>query len=371
MAQVALAGVRKVYDNGYVAVENASFDIADGELMVLVGPSGCGKSTLLRMIAGLETVSSGTIKIGDRVVNDVEPRQRDVAMVFQRSDHTPHNPVHVPPKQRDIAMVFQNYALYPHMSVYDNMAFGLKLRHLPKQEMDDRVRAAAAVLGLEKVLDRKPRQLSGGQRQRVALGRALVREPAAFLLDEPLSNLDAKLRLQTRAEIAKLHQRLRATMIYVTHDQVEAMTLGNRIVVLDAGKIQQIDTPLNLYREPANRFVAGFIGSPPMNFFEGRIEDGRFVADELTIPLARAPRQGPITLGIRPEHVSIGPGARFMLDLVEPIGNEVFVYASAGQNHVVARVAPQELPRVGEPISLAFDASHLHFFDAATGVRIR
>src|SRR5256886_9102377 len=285
MARVALAGVRKVYDNGFVAVENATFDIHDGELMVLVGSSGCGKSTLLRMIAGLETVSSGTIAIGDRLVNDVPPKQRDVAMVFQRSDHTPHHPVHIPPKQRDIAMVFQNYALYPHMSVYDNMAFGLKLRHLSKEEIDQRVRRSASMLGLETVLARKPRQLSGGQRQRVALGRALVREPAAFLLDEPLSNLDAKLRLQTRAEIARLHQRLTATMIYVTHDQIEAMTLGQRIVVLDAGRIQQIDTPLNLYRQPANRFVAGFIRSPPMDFIEGG-------------------RPG-VTLGIRPEHITI------------------------------------------------------------------
>jgi len=368
MARVALAGVRKVYDNGHVAVEDATFEIADGELMVLVGPSGCGKSTLLRMIAGLEAVTSGTISIGDRVVNDVPPKQRDVAMVFQRHDHP--NFIFVPPKQRDIAMVFQNYALYPHMSVYDNMGFGLKLRHLAKSEIDQRVRRAASMLGLEPVLDRKPKQLSGGQRQRVALGRALVREPAAFLLDEPLSNLDAKLRLQTRAEIARLHQRLDATMIYVTHDQIEAMTLGDRIVVLDAGKIQQIDMPLNLYREPANRFVAGFIGSPPMNFLEGRINDGRFVAGSLTVPLARTPRQGPIAMGIRPEHVSIGAGTQFTLDLIEPIGNEVFVYASAGDHHVVARVAPQELPAIGSPITLGFDPAHLHFFDAQSGKRI-
>ncbi|HYS53139.1 MAG TPA: ATP-binding cassette domain-containing protein [Thermoanaerobaculia bacterium] len=370
MARVALAGVRKVYDNGYVAVENASFDIHDGEFMVFVGPSGSGKSTLLRMIAGLETVSSGTITIGERVVNDVPPKQRDVAMVFQRSDHTPHNPVHVPPKARDIAMVFQNYALYPHMSVYDNMAFGLKLRHLSKKEIDDRVGKAASMLGLDQVLDRKPRQLSGGQRQRVALGRALVREPAAFLLDEPLSNLDAKLRLQTRAEIAQLHQRLAATMIYVTHDQIEAMTLGDRIVVLDQGKIQQIDKPLNLYREPANRFVAGFIGSPPMNFLEGHISDSRFTSNALTIPLARPPRQGAIVLGVRPEHVEIGTGTNFRLDLVEPIGNEMFIYASGGNHHIVARVAPQELPRVGSPLALSFDPAHLHFFDAQSGARI-
>jgi multiple sugar transport system ATP-binding protein len=326
MARVALAGVRKVYDNGYVAVENATFEIKDGELMVLVGPSGCGKSTLLRMIAGLESISSGTISIGDRVVNDVEP------------------------KQRDIAMVFQNYALYPHMSVYENMAFGLKLRHVSKKEIDDRVRRAADMLGLDKVLDRKPKQLSGGQRQRVALGRALVREPAAFLLDEPLSNLDAKLRLQTRAEIARLHQRLAATMIYVTHDQIEAMTLGDRIVVLDAGKIQQIDTPLNLYRHPANRFVAGFIGSPPMNFIDDY-------------------KPG-VTLGIRPEHISIGSGDAYTLDLVEPIGNEIFVYASTNGHQVVARVPPQDLPPIGSRIAMNFDRSQLHYFDTATGARI-
>ena len=374
MARVALAGVRKVYDNGFVAVENATFDILDGELMVLVGPSGCGKSTLLRMIAGLETVTSGTITIGDRVVNDVEPKQRDVAMVFQRSDHTPHNPVHVPPKQRDIAMVFQSYALYPHMSVYDNMAFGLMLRHLSKPEIDERVRRAASMLGLEKVLDRKPRQLSGGQRQRVALGRALVREPAAFLLDEPLSNLDAKLRLQTRAEIARLHQRLAATMIYVTHDQIEAMTLGNRIVVLDAGRIQQIDTPLNLYRHPANRFVAGFMGSPPMNFIEGKIEQGRFVANDGSIAVAvLESRPGTIVLGIRPEHILIGrngTSATFTLDLVEPVGNEMFIYASAGGNQIVARVPPQEMPKIGRPIDLTFDPASMHFFDPQSGARI-
>jgi len=375
MARVALAGVRKVYDNGFVAVENATFDIHDGELMVLVGPSGCGKSTLLRMIAGLETVTSGTITIGDRVVNDVEPKQRDVAMVFQRSDHTPHNPVHVPPKQRDIAMVFQNYALYPHMSVYDNMAFGLKLRHLSKEAIDERVRRAASMLGLEKVLDRKPRQLSGGQRQRVALGRALVREPAAFLLDEPLSNLDAKLRLQTRAEIARLHQRLTATMIYVTHDQIEAMTLGQRIVVLDAGRIQQIDTPLNLYRHPANRFVAGFIGSPPMNFIEGRVDDGRFMANDgsIAVPVRQIAKRGPVVLGIRPEHIMIGrngTSATFTLDLIEPVGNEVFVYASAGGNQIVARVPPQDMPQIGKPINLTFDPASLHFFDPESGTRI-
>jgi multiple sugar transport system ATP-binding protein len=345
MAGVTLDHLTKKYGE-VTAVNDLNIQIRDQEFLVLVGPSGCGKSTALRMIAGLEEITGGDLYIGDRRVNDVAP------------------------KDRDIAMVFQSYALYPHMSVYDNMAFGLKLRHLSKNEIDERVRRAASMLGLEQVLDRKPKQLSGGQRQRVALGRALVREPAAFLLDEPLSNLDAKLRLQTRAEIAKLHQRLTAPMIYVTHDQIEAMTLGERIVVLDAGKIQQIDAPLKLYREPANRFVAGFIGSPPMNFLEGRIEDGRFISEGLTMTLPRVPRQGPIVLGIRPEHVGVGPGPTFTLDLVEPIGNEMFIYASMGATHVVARVAPQELPKVGSPIELSFDETHLHFFDGATGLRL-
>jgi multiple sugar transport system ATP-binding protein len=261
------------------------------------------------------------------------------------------------------------------MSVYDNMAFGLKLRHLSKEEIDERVRRAASMLGLEKVLDRKPRQLSGGQRQRVALGRALVREPAAFLLDEPLSNLDAKLRLQTRAEIARLHQRLTATMIYVTHDQIEAMTLGERIVVLDAGRIQQIDTPLNLYRHPANRFVAGFIGSPPMNFIEGRVDDGRFVANDgsIALPVRQIAKRGPVVLGIRPEHIMIGrngTSATFTLDLIEPVGNEVFVYATAGGNQIVARVPPQDMPQIGRPIDLTFDAKSLHFFEPESGARM-
>src|SRR5687768_10301537 len=250
MANVRLHGVRKIYqDGGHVAVHGVDLEVADGEFVVLVGPSGCGKSTTLRMIAGLESITAGSLYIGDRLVNDV------------------------PPKDRDIAMVFQNYALYPHMSVRENLAFALRLRKLPQSEIDRRVQRAADTLGLEQVLDRKPRQLSGGQRQRVAVGRAIVREPAVFLFDEPLSNLDAKLRVQTRREIAKLHRDLGATMIYVTHDQVEAMTLGDRIVVMNAGRVQQVDTPLALYDRPANRFVAGFIGSPAMNFIEGAIAD--------------------------------------------------------------------------------------------------
>src|SRR5213592_1232583 len=284
MATVTFDHVTKAYADGTVAVKDLDLLIKDGEFLVLVGPSGCGKTTALRCLAGLEEITAGQIKIDARVVN------------------------RVPPKDRNIAMVFQSYALYPHMTVFDNLAFGLDL---------------------EKLLDRKPRALSGGQRQRVALGRAIVREPAAFLLDEPLSNLDAKLRLQTRAEIARLHQRLKATMIYVTHDQIEAMTLGDRIVVLDAGKIQQIDTPLNLYRRPANRFVAGFIGSPPMNFIDG-VRPG-------------------VTLGVRPEHITIGSGPKYTLDLVEPVGNEMFVYASNNGQTIVARVPPQDLPAIGAP----------------------
>ena len=249
MATVRLDNVRKVYDNGKVAVAGASFAVADGELLVLVGPSGCGKTTLLRAIAGLENVTSGSIAIDGRVVNDLAPRERDIAMVFQ------------------------NYALYPHMTVAANLAFGLKLRGHPRAEIEKRVADAARMLGLEDLLQARPRQLSGGQRQRVALGRALVREPKVFLLDEPLSNLDAKLRVAMRVEIARLHQRLGATMIYVTHDQIEAMTLGQRIVVLNDGEIQQIDTPMRLYEQPANLFVAGFLGSPAMNFFRGRVRD--------------------------------------------------------------------------------------------------
>ncbi|MGH7563253.1 MAG: ABC transporter ATP-binding protein [Gemmatimonadota bacterium] len=391
MAAVRLEGVRKIYRNGseFVAVHGADLEIADGELLVMVGPSGCGKSTILRMIAGLESISAGRLYIDDRLVNDV------------------------PPKERDIAMVFQNYALYPHMSVHDNLAFGLKLRKMAKDEIGERVREAAGILGLDAILDRKPRQLSGGQRQRVALGRAIVRHPKVVLFDEPLSNLDAKLRVQMRTELARIHRRLGATMIYVTHDQVEAMTLGERIVVLDAGRIQQVDAPLALYERPVNLFVAGFIGSPAMNFFAGSIVDQdasaeqdapaggeasphairgngvRFQAAggafdlELDGERARALeawRGREVTLGVRPEHVHVADGAtesgiaagpgRFVLDVVEPMGNEVFVHARAGDHPVVARVAPQPLPEPGSEIGFAFHPARLHFFDAETGVAI-
>ncbi len=366
MANVRLEGVRKIYqDGGHVAVHSVDLEVADGEFVVLVGPSGCGKSTTLRMIAGLESITAGRLYIGDRLVNDV------------------------PPKERDIAMVFQNYALYPHMSVRENLAFALKLRRLPAAEIDTRVRRAAETLGLMDVLDRKPRQLSGGQRQRVAVGRAIVRDPEVFLFDEPLSNLDAKLRVQTRREIAKLHRELGATMIYVTHDQVEAMTLGDRIVVMNAGRVQQVDSPLALYDRPANRFVAGFIGSPAMNFVEGSVSsDGgsrSFVSADgaITIPLpdlvaSSAGANVPVVFGIRPEEVEVGgadggrPGSiPARVDLVEPLGNETFVHASVGTHVVTARFAGRDLPALGSPVGLRVDPLKAHWFDAGTGLSLR
>jgi multiple sugar transport system ATP-binding protein len=366
MASVTLENIRKEYDNGFVAVHDASFEIHDGEFVVLVGPSGCGKSTTLRMIAGLESISGGTLRIGDRVVNEVAP------------------------KDRDIAMVFQNYALYPHLSIYDNMAFGLKLRKYPKDEIDRRVKDVAQKLGLDQVLDRKPKALSGGQRQRVALGRAIVREPQVFLFDEPLSNLDAKLRVEMRKEIAGLHRDLAATMVYVTHDQVEAMTMGDRIVVLKDGHVQQIAPPLTLYNTPANRFVAGFIGSPSMNFVEGRLE-GRGTGAAFSAPGVHATLQGTlasevqgslgqaVTLGIRPEDLYVAgtvpegrPTAPLDLDLdaVEPMGNEIVLYASRAGVEVVARVEPQAVPEPGQPVALVMDLGKVHLFDAESGVSL-
>ncbi|HEX5960496.1 MAG TPA: sn-glycerol-3-phosphate ABC transporter ATP-binding protein UgpC [Rhodanobacteraceae bacterium] len=365
MASVRLDKVRKVYDNGKVAVAGASFTVADGELLVLVGPSGCGKTTLLRALAGLETVTSGSIEIDGRVVNELAPRQRDIAMVFQ------------------------NYALYPHMTVAGNLAFGLKLRGHPRAEIEQRIANAARTLGLEGLLDARPRRLSGGQRQRVALGRALVREPKVFLLDEPLSNLDAKLRVAMRVEIARLHQRLHATMVYVTHDQIEAMTLGQRIVVLNEGGIQQVDTPMNLYEKPANLFVAGFLGSPAMNFFRGRLRDDASALDMdgAVLPLAgRWPAGLPpdslrgreLVLGLRPEHLQCASAdtppslARFdaLLEVTEPVGNEVFLNLRMGTLGLVARVPPQALPAHGATLQLAFDPAHLHAFEAASSLRI-
>jgi multiple sugar transport system ATP-binding protein len=367
MARVKLEGLRKVYDNEVVAVHNSSFEVSDGEFVVLVGPSGCGKSTMLRMIAGLESITEGTLRIGDRVVNDV------------------------PPKDRDIAMVFQNYALYPHMTVFENMAFGLKLRKFPKDEIRKRVEQAADILGIHEIIDRKPKQLSGGQRQRVAVGRAIVRKPQVFLFDEPLSNLDAKLRVQMRTEISKLHRQLGATMIYVTHDQVEALTMGDRIVVLRDGHIQQIDRPLDLYGKPRNRFVGGFIGSPAMNFIDGKIirdEGLKFRAmgnaftlrlDEVRIENLERYDGREVVLGIRPEDIYVANSAYvpeavaetdFLLDVTEPMGNEIFLYARTLDHEVVARVAPQRLPEPGQSVRLALDLSKLHFFDSESELAV-
>ena len=386
MAKVELEKVSKVYAGGVKAVNAIDLSIRDQEFVVLVGPSGCGKSTTLRMVAGLEEISDGAIRIGDRIVNDVQP------------------------KDRDIAMVFQNYALYPHMSVYKNMAFGLKLRRMPKAQIHERVMAAAKTLDIEHLLERKPKALSGGQRQRVAVGRAIVREPAAFLFDEPLSNLDAKLRVTTRAELKRLHQRLRTTTIYVTHDQEEAMTLGDRIVCMKDGLIQQADTPLNTYNFPANRFVAGFIGMPPMNFFDGTIhsENGQLTFEEgslknaktvggadpddpvvavgdLTLPgngfklpvpdrlaAALAGRVGShVVMGIRPEHFGLTPdgggsgGAAIdvVASVVEPLGNDMDLYMSTPlHEHVVGRVPARQGVEFGKTIRVWVDLERVYFF---------
>ncbi|HAI93809.1 MAG TPA: sn-glycerol-3-phosphate ABC transporter ATP-binding protein UgpC [Xanthomonadaceae bacterium] len=359
MASVQFEGVRKVYENGQVAIPGASFEIADGELMVLVGPSGCGKSTLLRMVAGLEEISGGTLRIGERVVNDVAP------------------------KDRNIAMVFQSYALYPHMTVAENLAFGLKLRGHPKDEVAQRVKTVADMLGLGPVMDKLPKAMSGGQRQRVALGRALVRKPAVFLLDEPLSNLDAKLRATVRTEIAALHRQLGTTMIYVTHDQVEAMTLGQRIVVLKDGQVQQIDTPMNLYDRPANLFVAGFLGSPAMNVLRGTlVRDGELallrMSDGKVLPLAHAfPAERfdkDILVGIRPERLLPAESGEAAFDArieaIEAIGNETFVHLRLGEEKLVSRMPPRELPGIGQSLPMAVHARHLHYFDPETELRL-
>ncbi|HEX6048891.1 MAG TPA: sn-glycerol-3-phosphate ABC transporter ATP-binding protein UgpC [Gemmatimonadaceae bacterium] len=368
MARLTLDRVRKVYGAADVAVHDATFEVRDGEFMVLVGPSGCGKSTTLRMVAGLESISGGEIRLGERVINDV------------------------PPSERDIAMVFQSYALYPHMSVRENMAFALRLRKLPRDAIAQRVNDAAEMLGLETVLDRLPKALSGGQRQRVAIGRAIVRQPQAFLFDEPLSNLDAKMRVQMRREISSLQHRLGVTTVYVTHDQVEAMTMGDRIVVMNRGRIQQIDTPLGLYDRPTNLFVAGFIGSPAINLLDGVVARGdggyefRAAGGEITLPVPSqlAERLVPyagrrVIAGARPEILYLegsprpaGPFGRVRLPLaaVEPLGNEVLVYARAGTQEITARVVPQPLPAEGEPVELLVDVSRVHWFDPDTEQRI-
>ncbi|MGH7996478.1 MAG: ABC transporter ATP-binding protein [Opitutaceae bacterium] len=378
MAQVVLENLVKAYPDKHGrpvrAVNRISLAVADREFMVLLGPSGCGKTSTLRMIAGLEEITSGTVRIGDRVVNDI------------------------PPKDRDIAMVFQNYALYPHMTVRENLAFGLKLRKMPRRDIDRRVGDAAALLGLQDCLDRKPKALSGGQRQRVALGRAIVRKPKVFLFDEPLSNLDAKMRIAMRSELLKLRARLEATVIYVTHDQVEAMTMGDRICVMNGGSIQQVDRPLAVYRHPRNRFVAGFIGSPAMNLFAGRVreEDGRavFLGEEagapapaggdalrLVLPPALAStahrRPGlPLVLGIRPEHVgeagagrppAAGPVLRAAVEIVEPMGAEAYLHAMAAGTPLIARVSPTAAHRPGDLVDLSFDLAEAVLFDAESG----
>jgi len=388
MATVELDGVNKVYENGYHAIHDLDLEIADKEFLVLVGPSGCGKSTALRMIAGLESITGGAMKIGDRVVNDVEP------------------------KDRDIAMVFQNYALYPHMSVYDNIGFALKLAKVPKEEIDTRVRKAAAILELEDNLDRKPGQLSGGQRQRVAMGRAIVRQPAAFLMDEPLSNLDAKLRVQMRAEIAALQRELAVTTVYVTHDQIEAMTMGDRVAVLKDGYLQQVDTPQNLYDHPVNVFVAAFIGSPSMNLFEATVnvsgDSGTVTLGSNVLgigaetfakhPNLRSFDGQSVIVGIRPEdyedaalaeNVPANQRLRSKVALIEALGSEIMVHftidapvvdsgdpdaveekAGHGSANAVGRFNPRSTARMGDEIEIAVSTENMHFFDPSTRMSI-
>lgn len=365
MASVYLKDITKIYDNKVIAVKKANLTIEDKEFVVLVGPSGCGKSTLLRMIAGLEDITEGEIYIDGKLVNTV------------------------PPKNRDIAMVFQNYALYPHMTVYDNMAFGLKLRKFPKQEIKVRVNEAADILHIKELLERKPKALSGGQRQRVAVGRAIVRKPKVFLFDEPLSNLDAKLRVQTRIEINRLHNRLQTTMIYVTHDQIEAMTMGSKIVVLKDGVIQQVDSPLKLYQNPINKFVAGFIGSPSMNFFEGELisADGMIFKSNLLnveIPAATVPKLEPhlnskVTLGVRPEDILdishmqnklVTNANEIIVDVVEPIGNEIFIYFSENGNSYCMRATPDRTYQPNQKLEVGFKQDKMYFFDPKNELRI-
>ena len=362
MAQISVRDVTKVYKGGVKAVDNVNLGIENKEFMVLVGPSGCGKSTTLRMIAGLEEISSGKIWIGNRLVNDV------------------------PAKDRDIAMVFQNYALYPHMSVFENMSFGLRLRKYPKHEIVRRVQEATEILGIKHLLERRPRQLSGGERQRVALGRAIVRKPQAFLFDEPLSNLDAKLRVQMRTEIHKLRLRLQTTFVYVTHDQTEAMTLGDKIVVMKDGKVQQCADPMTIYDKPANKFVAGFIGSPPINLMQGRIlkkerklyfDEGKFqvklVEDMYGVLAAYEGKE--VIFGIRAEDIydklfvsqaSPENTIRAACEVVEPLGSEVYLYLNSGKNMFIARVGAHNRPEVNRDMDLVLDMSKVHFFDRET-----
>ncbi|NLJ67140.1 MAG: sn-glycerol-3-phosphate ABC transporter ATP-binding protein UgpC [Clostridiales bacterium] len=364
MASVTMKQLYKVYPGGVTAVSDFNLDVADKEFIVLVGPSGCGKTTTLRMVAGLEEITEGELYIGDKLMNDVAP------------------------KDRDIAMVFQNYALYPHMTVYDNMAFGLKLRKTPKAEIDRRVKEASRILDIEHLLNRKPKALSGGQRQRVALGRAIVREPKVFLMDEPLSNLDAKLRVQMRTEITKLHNRLQTTFIYVTHDQTEAMTMGTRIVVMKDGFIQQVDSPQNLYDYPVNLFVAGFIGSPQMNFIdvaltkEGDSVYAVFGENKIRIPEGKIKKLKDssyigkeVIMGVRPEDLhdeeiflqsAADSTIKAYVDVVELMGSETYLYLNVAGSNITARVDPRSTARAGDTIKIALDPNRLHFFDKDT-----
>ncbi|NUO20057.1 sn-glycerol-3-phosphate ABC transporter ATP-binding protein UgpC [bacterium] len=348
MASIELRNLCKQFGKTIV-LRDISFSVREDEFVVLVGPSGCGKSTILRSIAGLETPTSGEIWIGGKNITNMHPRDRDIAMVFQ------------------------SYALYPHLSVYDNMAFGLKMRKISAEEIDKRVKEAASFFELSELLHRKPKELSGGQRQRVALGRAVVRNPSAFLFDEPLSNLDAKLRAHTRTEISRLHKRLKTAMVYVTHDQIEAMTLGERIVVLKDGVIQQIDTPLNVYRKPSNKFVAGFIGSPAMNFIPGSRTNGAFLTDVLNFPLPgilTSDCPDKITLGLRPEQIAVGTpttgkvGFNLIVDVVEPIGNELLIYGRFGKQELVVRCDPRTDVVPDSSLPVFFDPETVHYFDA-------
>ncbi|WP_134678686.1 ABC transporter ATP-binding protein [Paracoccus ravus] len=346
MASVTIREVRKSY--GAVEVmHGVSVDIDEGEFVVLVGPSGCGKSTLLRMLAGLEHITSGEILIGENVVNDL------------------------PPKDRDIAMVFQNYALYPHLTVAENMGFSLKLKGTARGEIEEKVKPAAEILGLGHLLDRYPRQLSGGQRQRVAMGRAIVRDPQVFLFDEPLSNLDAKLRVSMRTEIKNLHNRLKTTTVYVTHDQIEAMTMADKIVVMHDGRVEQIGAPLELYDSPANLFVAGFIGSPAMNMIPGRAEGGNFIAgDGQRLPIPRAPEGRKLIYGVRPEAITLGGDIPLTIEVTEPTGAETYVAGRLGGEAVTCVFRDRVTARPGEVIHVAIDASAVHLFDADSGVRL-
>lgn len=360
MANVKIDGINKIYPNGFHAVKDVNLEIADKEFMIFVGPSGCGKTTTLRMIAGLEDISSGEMYIGDQKVNDVSP------------------------KDRNIAMVFQNYALYPHMSVYDNMAFGLKLSKTPKAEINERIERAAKILDIDGLLKRKPKQLSGGQRQRVALGRAIVRKPEVFLMDEPLSNLDAKLRVQMRAELIKLHKELETTFIYVTHDQTEAMTMGTRICVMNGGEVQQVADPRTIYNAPANMFVAGFIGAPQMNFFDGLVTDNKnlkvgdqvfLLTDELAKAVeAKKMNNKPLVMGIRPEDIRSGQsneGVKAIVEMTELLGSDLNVYFKIGEKQYIMKAEASSALKMGDVMYAVFDPNKLHLFDPETGSSLR